>query len=128
MSRRTLIILFFALFIGGVIWYASAHVRVPEVSFKEAAKEAASSSGDEKEKKVMVVGKVLNKEINASEGSATFYMVDKEGGESKVSYDGADALTGGQLSKAAESGSEVSIAGHSHGEYFHAKDIFLPAY
>jgi hypothetical protein len=127
MSRRILFISLFALFLGAVIWYASAHVRVPELTFKEAAREAASDEG-EKEKKVMIAGKVVNKDISAADGSTTFYMVDKDGTESKVSYDGEDGLTGGQLTKAAEAGSQVSIAGHSHGDYFHAKEVFLPAY
>jgi hypothetical protein len=127
MSRRTLYILLFVSFAASVIWYASANVRVPEVSFSEAAKQAASNEG-EKEKKVMVVGKVDPKKISVEGGEATFYMTDETGTESKVSYSGSDPLTGGQLSKVAESGSRIQVAGHSHGEYFHASDVFFPAY
>jgi hypothetical protein len=127
MSRRTLYILLSLVFLAGVLWYASANVRVPEVSFTEAAREA-SANDDGKEKKVMVVGKVDAKKISVDGGEATFYMTDENGTESKISYSGSDPLTGGQLSKVAESGSRISIAGHSHGEYFHATEVFFPAY
>jgi hypothetical protein len=120
--RRALFILVFLLFIAGVVWYALAYVSVPKMTFAEAAQ-----VGDSK-KKVMIVGKVLPEgQSTPQEGAITFYMVDGTGTQLKVSLDERDAFTAGQLSSVAKSKSEISIAGHSHGDYFHASSIFFPA-
>lgn len=120
--RRAVFILVFLMFIGGVVWYALAYVSVPKMTFAEAA-----NVGDSK-KKVMVVGKVLPEGQSApQEGAITFYMVDGAGAKLKVSLDERDAFTPGQLNNAAKTGSEISVAGHSHGDYFHASNIFFPA-
>jgi hypothetical protein len=120
--RRVVFILVFLLFIAGVVWYALAYVSVPTMTFAEAAQ-----VGDSK-KKVMVVGTVLPEgQSTPPEGAITFYMVDATGAKLKVSLDERDAFTSGQLNSAAKSKSEISIAGHSHGDYFHASAIFFPA-
>jgi hypothetical protein len=120
--RRAVFILVFLLFIAGVVWYALAYVSVPKMTFAEAA-----AVGDAK-KKVMIVGKVLPEgQSTPQEGEITFYMVDGTGAKLKVSLEGRDAFTPGQLNSVAKSQSEISIAGHSHGEYFHASDIFFPS-
>ena len=60
--------------------------------------------------------------------AVTFYAVDRQGTEAKVHYEGSDVLTAGQLSKAAESGAEISVAGHYCGDQFKANQVYLPAY
>jgi hypothetical protein len=87
----------------------------------------AAQVGDPK-KKVMINGTVLEKDLHATTGgSSSFIMVDETGTQLKVSLDETDKFTPGQLSNAAKTKSKVSVAGHSHGDYFHASDVFFPA-
>lgn len=123
MSRRALFTASFIVFVGAVVWLTSASIRMPELSFNEAAK-----IGDHK-KRVMVATKVLkDREIKAEGASVTFYAVDKNGTESKVTYEEADNLTASMLASAAKKGAEVSIAGHVCGDGFKVSQLYLPAY
>jgi hypothetical protein len=95
--RRAVFILIFLFFSAGVVWYALAYVSVPKMTFAEAAEV------NDSKKKVMIIGKVLTEGLSTPhDGAISFTMVDG-------------------------SGSEISIAGQSHGDYFHASSIFFPA-
>lgn len=123
MSRRVLFTVSFFVFVGIIVWYASSMVRFPELSFNEAAK-----TGDHKTK-VMIATKVVKaRDITPEDGAITFYAVDREGTESKVTLEGADKLVPSQLASAAEKGAEISIAGHVCGDGFKASNVYLPAY
>src|SRR5436853_5832957 len=128
MSRRAVFIIAFVLFAGVVIWYGSAFVRVPEMSFRQAEKIDSQQTSDAQKKKVMVHGKVVaEKEIKADGGAVTFTLRDGEGTEMQVLYTGADALTPGGLQNAAKSSSTISVAGHVDPDHFHASSVYLPA-
>lgn len=123
MSRRVIFTTAFIVFVAAIVWYASAWVRIPELSFNEAAK-----IGDHKTK-VMVPTKVVKGRDILPEGeSVVFFAIDREGTESKVFVEQADKLTASQLATAAERGSEISIAGHVCGDQFKASNVYLPAY
>lgn len=122
MRRRILFSLFFLLFATAAVWYASPFTRVPEVTFPEAA------SRNDGAKKVLVIGKVADRDIVPEGETVSFYMIDKQGNESRVQYDGSGPLTTGQLSDALKGSRQISVAGHSHGEYFHATEVNFPAY
>lgn len=119
MRRRVLFITFFVLVGGGVLWYAATFVRVPELTFAEAAK-----IGDSK-KKVIVSGKVLAKEVVPEGNALTFYMADSTGSESKVFYDGQDRVAPDDLRRASTAGRKVSISGHHCGDRFHTSGITI---
>ena len=123
MSRRAIFTVSFIAFVAVVIWFTSAAVRLPELTFHE-----SMQIGDHK-KRVIVPTKVVKERLITPEGTAvTFYAVDRQGTEAKVHYEGSDVLTAGQLSKAAESGAEISVAGHYCGDQFKANQVYLPAY
>jgi hypothetical protein len=123
MTRRTVFTVSFIVFVALVVWYASSMVRIPELSFSEAAKI------EDHKTRVMVATRVVKgREITPGEGSVTFFAVDRQGTESKVLVEQSDPLIASQLSRAAESGSEVSVAGHMCGDQFKATNVFLPAY
>jgi hypothetical protein len=123
MKRRVVFTVAFIVFVAVIVWYASSMVRIPELSFNDAAKI------DDHKVRVMVATKVLkDRDITPAEGTVTFYAVDRQGTESKVLVEEADPLVASQLSKAAQSGAEVSVAGHMCGDQFKATNVFLPAY
>jgi hypothetical protein len=122
MRRRILFTLFFLVFVTAAVWYASPFTRVPQVTFPQAA------THNDESKKVLVVGKVSDRDIVPEGESVIFYMIDQEGNESRVQYDGSGPLTAGQLADARKGSRQISVAGHSHGEYFHATEVNFPAY
>ena len=123
MSRRVVFTVSFLVFVAVIVWLTSASIRLPELSFNDAAK-----IGDHK-KRVMVATKVVKDREIASQGaSVTFYAVDRNGTESKVLYESADKLTASMLATAAKKGSEVSLAGHVCGDAFKVSELYLPAY
>jgi hypothetical protein len=124
MSRRVTFIIFFVLFGAGVMWYASAHVRIPEKTISEAMK---ISDVDHKAR-VMVPGKVDKSGITAQGESLTFTIIDAEGTRSEVLYTGEQTLVAGQISDAAEKGKTISVAGHYCEGKFKAVNVYLPAY
>jgi len=117
--RRLLFITFFLLVTAGVVWYAASSVEIPQYTFEQAA-----GVGDSK-KKVIVTGKVIEKEVTPNGGSITFYMVDERGQESKIFYDGQDPVSAEQLAAARESGKNISVAGHTCGDRFHTSGITI---
>jgi hypothetical protein len=68
------------------------------------------------------------KEITPAGSTVTFFAVDRAGTESKVFYEGTDALTASMLATAAKRGSEISVTGHMCGDQFKASQVYLPAY
>ena len=123
MTRRRIFTTAFIVFVGAIVWYASSMIRIPELTFDEAAK-----IGDHKAR-VMIPSKVIRASDIAPDGSTvTFFVVDRKGVESKVYYEGSDALTPSQLANAAKSGNEISIAGHVCGDQFKASAVYLPVY
>ena len=122
MSRRLIYITFFVLFGAGVMWYASAHVRMPEKTIAEAMKI------EDHKVRVMVPGKVEKGGITSQGESLTFMMVDPEGTRSEVEYSGDQTLVAGQISDAAEKGKTISVAGHYCEGKFKAVEVYLPAY
>jgi hypothetical protein len=122
MSRRLIFTTFFIVFGAGVMWYASAHVRLPEKTIAEAMKI------EDHKVRVMVPGKVDKEGITAQGESLTFTLVDPEGTRSEVLYTGDQTLVAGQISDAAEKGKTISVAGHYCEGKFKAVDVYLPAY
>lgn len=119
MKRRTAVILIFLLFAAGVAWYASLNARAPEISFEQAAQ-----VGDSK-KKVLVSGRLLDRDIVPEGKSLTFYMVDNLGNESKIFYDGEEEIPHQMLADARKAGRSISVAGHTCGDRFHTSMITL---
>lgn len=119
MQRRLTFVLLFLLFAAGIAWYASTHMTVPESSFTDAAK-----VGDSK-KKILVTGRLAEKEIVPEGKALTFYMVDRDGIESKVFYDGQEEIEAATLADAKNAGRNVSVAGHTCGDRFHVSMITL---
>lgn len=123
MNRRVFYTLAFFALVAAVVWAASVTVRIPELTFNEAAQ-----VGDHKTK-VMVPTKVVKgRDIIPDGPTVVFYAVDRNGTESKVFVENADKLTASQLSSAAEKGSEIQVAGHMCGDQFKASNVYLPAY
>ncbi len=122
MSRRMVYIVVFVLFAGAVLWYASAHVRIPESTLAEAAKI------EDHKIRVMIPGKVARDGITAQGQSLTFTLVDAEGTRSEVLYTGEQKLVAGQIHDAAEKGKTISVAGHVCEGKFKAVEVYLPAY
>ncbi len=122
MSRRTLFTVIFLALTVAIIWYASPFASVPEVTFAK-----AEAVGDES-KKVLVIGKVAERDIIPGQGTISFYMIDNDGTEMRVNFDAANSLTSGQVHDARKNGRHIVVAGHSHGDYFHAKEVNFPAY
>ena len=117
MKRRTIFTVFFILFAGAVAWYASANIVIPEYSFDQAA-----TVGDAK-KKVIVTGNVAAKDVVPDGKTLTFYMVDAQGKESKVFYDGQEEIGADRITEAKTNGEKISIAGHTCGDRFHTSGI-----
>jgi hypothetical protein len=122
MSRRLFYIVFFLIFGAGVMWYASAHVRLPEMTIRQ-----ASEVHDHKSR-VMIPGKVAKEGITSQGESLTFTIIDAEGTRSEVLYTGDQTLIAGQVTDAAEKGKTVSVAGHVCEGKFKAVEVYLPAY
>jgi hypothetical protein len=123
MSRRAVFTTAFIVFVGLIVWYASSMIRIPELSFADAAK-----IEDHKVKVIVPTKVVKGKQITPEGTSVVFFAVDRQGTESKVLFEGSNVLTPSQLSTAAERGSEISIAGHVCGDKFKATEVYLPAY
>lgn len=117
--RRVLFIVFFLLVTVGVVWYAASSVEIPQFTFEQAA-----GVGDSK-KKVIVTGKVAEKDVTPEGSAITFYMLDSRGQESKVFYDGQDPVTAEQITAARQAGKNVSVAGHTCGDRFHTSGITI---
>jgi hypothetical protein len=117
MSRRLTFILFFLAIAVSVSWYAASSIDIPEYSFQQAA-----GVGDAK-KKVIVTGTVAAKDITPDGGTLTFYLIDKDGEESKVYYDGQDPVPAEKIAAAQKRGEKLSVAGHMDAEYFHTSGI-----
>lgn len=123
MSRRVIFTASFVVFVAAIIWVVSASVRLPESSFAAAAKIT------DHKVRVSVPTKVVKPESIVADGSIVrFTAVDRNGTESKVLYEHANALTASQLAGAGQKGSEISLVGHVCGGEFKASDLRLPAY
>lgn len=119
MRRRTFFILFFAIVVVGTFIYAATSVKIPEYTFEQA------SNVDESVKKVIIPGKLVDKEVVPQGTTLTFYMTDAKGVESKVFYDGQEEVAAAKVADAAKGGRGVSVSGHVCGDRFHAKGITL---
>ncbi len=120
MSRRFTVIAAFLCFAAFIGWYAIGFMDIPEETFSRA--EIVKDSV----KKVIIPGTVVPSRGITPEGSTlTFYMVDTEGKESKVFYDGTDSVAASDLQTASGNGSSISVAGHACGDRFHAKEVYL---
>ncbi len=122
MSRRILFSSFFVAFAAVVIFYASAHVRVPAMNFDEAAQVTDAR------KHVRVSGTVVEGQVGEQDGVVQFMMSDKAGRQCEVEYDQPNDFTAGQLDRAAKSSSEISVIGRWMGDHFVASEVLLPAY
>jgi hypothetical protein len=119
MNRRRWTLLAFVFFAGGIIWYGSGLIKVPDISFKQAA-----AINDAKQK-VIVTGRLEPGPISQEGEGLSFQLKDGEGGVSRISYSGEDPIDVPELEKARTNGENVSVSGHSHGDYFHASGITI---
>lgn len=117
MNRRIIFTTFFIVFAAAVAWYASANVVIPEYTFDQAA-----TVGDTK-KKVIVTGSVAPKEVTPEGKTLTFYMLDAQGKESKVFYDGQEEIPAERIAEVKAKGEKISVAGHTCGDRFHTSGI-----
>ena len=122
MNRKFFFIVAFLLLAGGTLWYATGYTRLPEVTIAEAA------MIEDHKVRVMIPAKVVDKAIKEEGSMVTFFVTDKEGTESKVTFDQSDKFTPGQLSNAARNGRTISIVGHVCGDGFKASSVMFPAY
>jgi hypothetical protein len=122
MQRKVLYGSFFVVLAAVVLWYASDHVRLPEVTFQQ------SAQNDDHKKRMSVVGTVVDGGVRAEDGIVLFMMVDKEGTQSEVEFDQPTEFTAGQLKSAADKDREITVVGHMCGGHFKAADVMLPAY
>lgn len=116
MSRRLLLVCATLLFVGGVVWYAFG--STPTMSFAEAAQGGS-------EKKGIVVGTVTEASAPPNEAGVGFRMRDASGGESPVTYTGANPVDTTALRDAQRAKRTVSVMGHSHGSWFHATELIF---
>lgn len=120
MKRRTVFVTGAALFLAVVILYAAKFIEVPDLTFAQAAQI------NDTQRKVMVTGRVLpDRSITPEGGTVTFYMVDGEGRESKIFYDGPDSVDPKALKECAQYGKTISVAGHTCGDRFHISSLYF---